>query len=67
MTYYIENNKLTSINAFTMRESFAQFVESFYQDASVVNNILQQVDWETWIYIVGLDPTGTLNFTTTES
>lgn len=65
LTYYIVNNKLTSINAFTMRETFANFVETFFNpDSSMVNSILEKVNWEEWIYVVGLDPTGTLNFTT---
>lgn len=65
MTYYIVNNALTSINAFTMRETFANFVETFFNpDSSMVNSILEKVNWEEWIYVVGLDPTGTLNFTT---
>ena len=65
MTYYIVNNKLTSINAFTMRETFANFVETFFNpNSSMVNSILDKVNWEEWIYVVGLDPTGTLNFTT---
>jgi leukotriene-A4 hydrolase len=65
LTYYIVNNKLTSINAFTMRETFASFVETFFNpDSSMVNSILEKVNWEEWIYVVGLDPTGTLNFTT---
>lgn len=64
ITYYIENNYLMSINRFDMQATFASFIEETYTtDASQVNSILSQVDYETWIYDVGLDPTGTLNFT----
>jgi len=28
-----------------------------------VNRVLQQVDYASWVYEVGVDPTGTLNFT----
>lgn len=63
ITYYIESNSLTSINAFTERSTFSSFVENYYDDADQVNEILAMVDYEEWIYEVGLDPTGTLNFT----
>ena len=63
ITYYIESNSLTSINAFTERSTFSSFVENYYDDADQVNEILAMIDYEEWIYEVGLDPTGTLNFT----
>ena len=64
ITYYIENNYLMSITRFDMEATFASFIEETYtESASQVNSILSMVDYETWIYDVGLDPTGTLNFT----
>ena len=67
ITYYITTNSLTSINAFTERATFSSFIESNYDDADEVNEILAMVDYEAWIYEVGLDPTGTLNFTNSDS
>lgn len=67
LTYYIYNNALTSIDAFTMRETFSNFVESIAGDPETVNEILAEVDFETWIYGVGTDPSGTLDFWTDES
>lgn len=29
--------------------------------------MLGEIDWNTWYYTVGWDPSGTLNFTTTNS
>jgi len=63
ITFYIESNNLMSICAFTERKTFSQFVESYYSDADQVNEILAMVDYEEWIYVVGTDPTNTLNFT----
>lgn len=37
LTYYIYNNALTSIDAFTMRETFSNFVESIASDPETVN------------------------------
>lgn len=65
ITYYIENNSLVSINAFTERNTFSNFVENYFDDADQVNDILAMVDYEAWIYEVGLDPSGSLNFTNT--
>ena len=64
ITYYIENNYLMSINRFDMMATFAAFVEENYtESSSQVNSILSMVNYEEWLYEVGLDPTGTLNFT----
>jgi len=67
ITYYLTTNSLTSINAFTERATFSSFIENNYDDADEVNEILAMVDYEEWIYEVGLDPTGTLNFTNSDS
>lgn len=61
--YYLTNYNLMSICAFTYRHAFSNFVESYYTDADQVNDILAMVNYEEWIYEMGPDPTGTLNFT----
>lgn len=63
ITYYIENNSLTSINAFQMRSTFSEFVENYGYTTSQVNSFLSMIDYEQWIYENGCDPTNTLNFT----
>jgi hypothetical protein len=50
-----------------MRDSFSAYVERAYNDPVMINTILSMVDFEMWIYEVGLDPTQTLNFTTSQS
>ena len=63
ITYYIETNSLQSICAFAERRTFSNFVESYYDTPDDVNDYLAMVDYEAWIYEVGNDPTGTLDFT----
>lgn len=65
-----------SICAFTMRFSYSNFVEGVGMNSTNpmyvplepndVNAILDQVDYEEWIYQKGSDPTGTLNYETTD-
>lgn len=40
INYYIESNNLQSICAFTERRTFSNFIESYYDDAEQVNEIL---------------------------
>lgn len=65
-----------SICAFTMRFSVSNFVEGVGMnstnpmyvpvDPNDVNAILDQIDYEEWIYQKGTDPTGTLDYVTTD-
>lgn len=61
-TYYLTQENLMSICAFTFRHVFSNFVEQYYTDADTVNNVLAMVNYEEWIYEMGPDPTGTLSF-----
>ena len=64
ITYYIAMNNLSSINAFTgFRKTFSNFIETYWQNGNRVNQILSSIWYEEWIYPVGPDPTGLLNFT----
>jgi hypothetical protein len=47
----------------------AWFVENggYYSSPQTINKLLGEIDWNTWKYAVGSDPSGTLNFTTTNS
>jgi len=66
--YYIVKNSLASIDAFTgFRKSFAMFIETYYPNNNRVNNILWQTFNTDWIYPVGPDPTGLLDFNNTAS
>ena len=69
MKYYVTNNSLTSINAFTgFRKTVSNWVmETYGGSKQSVNNKLSTIFYEDWIYPKGLDPTGMNNFTTTES
>jgi hypothetical protein len=49
-----------SICAFRTRQTFSDFVEQYYTNPDTVDQVLSQIDYETWIYVVGGDPTGTL-------
>jgi hypothetical protein len=62
-TYYLTQENLMSICAFTYRHVFSNFVEQYFTDADQVNDVLAMVNYEEWIYEMGTDPTGTLNFT----
>jgi hypothetical protein len=54
-----------------MRSTFSKFVEAYFSSVDstpeTVNAILAEVDFETWIYGVGTDPSGTLDFWTDEA
>jgi leukotriene-A4 hydrolase len=67
ITYYINNNALKSISSFDMQRTFANFIATHYQDPEQINSILESIPWNEWKYLPGLDPSGTLNFTTTNS
>ena len=71
MTYYINYNKLTSIDAFKMRETFSKFLSGYFSEDNMtpetVNAILYEINYEDWIYGVGTDPSGTLDFNTDQS
>lgn len=74
LTYYLNMYRFQSLCAFSMRLSFSNFVEGVGMNSTNpmyvplepndVNNILDEIDYEDWIYQTGYDPTGTLNFTT---
>lgn len=65
MTYFVFNNYLQSIDSFHVREIFREFLPTVANgNATWVNEVLGQINWEEWIYLIGSDPTGTLNFTT---
>jgi leukotriene-A4 hydrolase len=66
MTYFLYNNWLTQVDQYTVRTNFLQFLEQMYapfDDSAGVNAVLAAMDWDAWIFNVGPDPTGTLNFT----
>ena len=67
ITFYIYNNFLTSIDAFTMRNTFSNYVQSMLETPEAVNEALAMIDFEEWIYGIGWDPTGTLDFSTPDS
>jgi hypothetical protein len=50
-----------------MRNTFSNFIQSIMPTPEAVNDVLSQIDYEEWIYGIGWDPTGTLNFTTSDS
>jgi hypothetical protein len=50
-----------------MQRLFAQFIEENFEDPDEVNELLGDISWNEWKYIAGTDPTGTLNFETTNS
>lgn len=66
VTYFVNNNNLMSVNAFTgMRKSFGTFIEGYYKwkgNPDGVNQVLQQIDYASWIYKSKWDPTGQLDF-----
>jgi leukotriene-A4 hydrolase len=61
--FYINYNNLMSICAFRYRQTYSAFVDQYYTNDDQVNQILEMVDYEAWIYEVGPEPTGTLDFT----
>lgn len=67
MNYYIEHNNLMSICAFRYRETFSAFVESYIENDDQVNQILDMVDYESWIYVNGNEPTGMLSFANSQT
>lgn len=74
LTYYLNMFRFKNICAFSMRLSFSNFVEGVGMnstnpmyvplDPKGVNDVLDEIDYEEWIYQNGFDPTGTLNYTT---
>jgi hypothetical protein len=67
ITYYIESASLQSITSFDMQRLFAQFIEDNFEDPDEVNKLLGNISWNEWKYEAGADPSGTLNFETTNS
>ena len=67
ITYYIESASLQSITSFDMQRLFAQFIEDNFEDPDEVNELLGDISWNEWKYEAGSDPSGTLNFETTNS
>jgi leukotriene-A4 hydrolase len=65
--YYIESASLQSITSFDMQRLFAQFVEEYFDDPDQINELLGDINWSDWKYVASTDPTGTLNFETTNS
>ena len=63
LEYYLVMNSLMSIDEFTMRKTFSNFIETYYPDANHDNDLLQSIQFTQWIYEVGPDPTGLLDFT----
>jgi leukotriene-A4 hydrolase len=63
ITYYINDNSLKSISEFDMRSTMSDFVESKYPSTEQVNNVLFAIEYTDWLYEVGPDPTGLLDFT----
>jgi leukotriene-A4 hydrolase len=65
LTYFVYNDYMVSIDGFQVREIFREFLPTVANgNATWVNEVLSQIDWELWIYGVGPDPTMSLNFTT---
>jgi hypothetical protein len=63
ITYYLYNNYLACIDQFVIRQDLLSFLEIMYNGMpDMVNNVFAQIDFEAWIYNVGPDPTGSLNF-----
>lgn len=73
ITYYIYNNAYTSIDAYTMRQTFSDFCDTFFADPTrytssiVPDQMMYEINFNDWMYNVGPDPTGTLNFTTSQT
>ena len=61
---YVNKFKFQSITVDDMKNSYINFVKEHF-DEKKANNILKQIDWETWIYTPGLPPV-TLNFESQE-
>lgn len=55
-TFYVDYNNLMSICAFQYRHTYSAFVDQYYTDDDTVNQVLEQVDYEAWIYEVGNAP-----------
>lgn len=62
ISYYINENSLKSISEFDMRNTMSDFVENEYPSTEQVNNILYSIEYTNWLYEVGPDPTGLLDF-----
>lgn len=63
---YVQYYKETSINSFDQQRALAWALENSGEFTSTqINHILGEIDWNTWKYAVGTDPSGTLNFNTT--
>lgn len=67
VSYYINMNNLMSICAFRERLTFSNFVESMIDNADQVNYLLSLVDYEMWIYEVGLAPQGNAVFANSQT
>jgi hypothetical protein len=58
-----------------MRQTFSEFVDQFFSDPNsygnaeplTIDQIMYQINFNDWIYNVGPDPTGTLNFQTSQT
>lgn len=60
VTYYINENYLTSICGFKWRQIFSDYIEMISGSPDVAMGYLKLVDYENWVYNTGPDPTGTL-------
>lgn len=58
ITYYINENSLTSINLFQLQNTLSNFIQTFFPDSNRDNSLLQSIGFTQWIYETGPDPTG---------
>jgi leukotriene-A4 hydrolase len=65
--FYIEYNNLMSICAFQYRHTYSAFVSQYYANDDIVNQILSEIDYEQWIYEVGVEPTGMFSFSNSQT
>lgn len=66
LRYYILQHEMSSITMDVLRATFETWVQDNYKDAYTVNNILGQIQWDTWIFQSALAPVD-LDFTTKAS
>jgi leukotriene-A4 hydrolase len=67
LAYYINNNSWQSITSYDQQRAFSNFVQSYFPEPETINTFLENIPWNEWRFMVGPDPSGTLNFTTTNS
>lgn len=77
LTYYLNTNFNSSINSYQFAKTFSNFVEgvglswksvlNMQFSPGTVNQVLSMIEYDSWLYLEQNDPSGTLNFTNTDT